>query len=58
MTEFEMRYMGWNQGVRVERHEAKSNISILELVIDGVDVLKLLESTKSDTDESKGERTP
>ena len=48
--EFEMKYIGWNLGgVRVERHETKGDIELLELKIDGVDVLPLIkDSVKSD----------
>ena len=51
MTEFEMKYIGWNLGAtRVERHDIKSGIEILELKINGVDVLELLsDSIKSDS---------
>ena len=47
MTEFEMKYIGWNIGAtRVERNERASHIEILELKIDGVDILKQLEDIK------------
>ncbi len=42
-VDYEMKYIGWNIGsMRVERHETKGDIEILELKIDGVDVLKQL----------------
>lgn len=52
MTEFEMKYIGWNIGAtRIERRAAMSDIEILELKINGVDVLELLrESIDSDTE--------
>lgn len=43
-VDYEMKYIGWNVGdIRIERHETKGDIEILELKIDGVDVLKQLE---------------
>ena len=48
MTEFEMKYIGWNIGAtRVERNMRASHIEILELKIDGVDILKQLEDIKN-----------
>ena len=43
---FEMKYIGWNLGaVRIERKESKGDIEILEMTIDGVDILKMLDSS-------------
>lgn len=43
---FEMKYIGWNIGsVRIEREESKAGIEILEMSIDGVDILKMLDSS-------------
>ena len=58
MTEFEMKYVGWNIGAtRVERCEFKSDIEILGLKIDGVDILqetlKILNSKHSQKSEWK-----
>ena len=47
MTELEIKYIGWNMGqYGKERHETKSSIELLELKIDGVDVLKQIEAVK------------
>ncbi len=46
-VDYEMKYIGWNMGAtRVERHETKGDIELLELTIDGVDVLKQLEKAE------------
>lgn len=43
---FGMKYIGWNLGsVRVEKETYKADIEILEMTIDGVDLLKLLDSS-------------
>ena len=48
MTELEIKYIGWNMGqYGKERHETKSSIELLELKIDGVDVLKQIEDIKT-----------
>ena len=45
-VDFEMKYIGWNYGAtRVERNERKGSIEILEMTIDGVDILELLDSS-------------
>ncbi len=45
-VDFEMKYIGWNLGaVRIERRESKGDIEILEMSIDGIDILKLLDSS-------------
>ena len=46
-VDYEMKYIGWNMGAtRVERHETKGDIELLELTIDGIDVLKQLEKAE------------
>jgi len=46
-VDYEMKYIGWNIGAtRVERHETMGDIELLELTIDGVDVLKQLEKAE------------
>ncbi|MHA1286225.1 MAG: hypothetical protein ACTSPB_02355 [Candidatus Thorarchaeota archaeon] len=49
--DFEIKYIGWNVGAtRIERNQRMCDIEILELKIDGVDVLPLIkDSIKSDT---------
>ena len=43
---FEIKYVGWNLGaVRIERTESMGDIEILEMTIDGVDLLKLIDSS-------------
>lgn len=45
-VDFEMKYVGWNIGAtRIERHETKGDIEILEMSIDGVDIMKMLDSS-------------
>ena len=42
-VDFRMKYIGWNLGsVRIERETHKGDIEILEMSIDGVDILKLI----------------
>ena len=42
----EIKYIGWNYGsVRITRNETKGNIEILEIKIDGVDILDYLPSS-------------
>lgn len=45
---FGMKYVGWNLGsVRTEKETYKADIEILELTIDGVDILKILDDYQS-----------
>ena len=45
-VDFEMKYVGWNLGsTRKQREEKKSDIEILSMTIDGVDILKLIDSS-------------
>ncbi len=50
---FEIKYIGWNYGsTRITRDEKRADIEILEMSIDGVDILDLIPSSlfKEDSD--------
>ncbi len=45
---FDMKYIGWNLGAtRIERHDSKANIEILNMTIDDVDILQQLEKLEA-----------
>lgn len=53
-VEFEMKYVGWNMGqYGKERHTIASNIEILELKIDDVDILKEIDKLEAIKDLEK-----